>query len=121
MEKNIYESKSIRALIVTFSIPAILSLVVEIMTSVVDTVFAGHLGATSVNALTAMGLLSPLLSIFTAFQVLYAVSTAILIARHLNNKEEQNGYFSTGILFTILVSLTVSILSFGAWIIFYTC
>lgn len=40
MEKNIYESKSICALIVTFSIPAILSLVVEIMTSVVDTVFA---------------------------------------------------------------------------------
>ena len=112
MEKNIYESKSIRALIVTFSIPAILSLVVEIMTSVVDTVFAGHLGATSVNALTAMGLLSPLLSIFTAFQALYAVSTAILIARHLNNKEERNSYFSTGILFTILVSLTVSILSF---------
>ena len=54
MEKNTYESKSIRALIVTFSIPAILSLVVEIMTSVVDTVFAGHLGAASVNALTAM-------------------------------------------------------------------
>lgn len=112
MEKNTYESKSIRALIVTFSIPTILSLVVEIMTSVVDTVFAGHLGAASVNALTAMGLLSPVLSIFTAFQALYAVSTAILIARHLNNKEERNGYFSTGVLFTILVSLVVSVLSF---------
>ena len=82
------------------------------MTSVVDTVFAGHLGAASVNALTAMGLLSPVLSIFTAFQALYAVSTAILIARHLNNKEERNGYFSTGVLFTILVSLVVSVLSF---------
>ena len=59
-----------------------------------------------------MGLLSPVLSIFTAFQALYAVSTAILIARHLNNKEERNGYFSTGVLFTILVSLVVSVLSF---------
>ena len=39
MEKNIYESKPIRVLIVTFSIPAILSLVLEIMTSVVDTVY----------------------------------------------------------------------------------
>lgn len=112
MEKNIYESKSIRALIAAFSIPAILSLVVEMMTSVVDTAFAGHLGAASVNALTAMGLLSPVLSIFTAFQALYAVSTAILIARHLNHREERNGYFSAGILFTILVSLAVSVLSF---------
>lgn len=112
MEKNIYESKSIRALIVTFSIPAILSLVVEIMISVVDTIFAGHLGAISVNALTAMGLLSPVLSIFTAFQSLYAVSTAILIARHLNNKDERNNYFSAGILFTFLISLAISTLSF---------
>lgn len=112
MEKNIYESKSIRALIVTFSIPAILSLVVEIMISVVDTIFAGHLGAISVNALTAMGLLSPVLSIFTAFQSLYAVSTAILIARHLNNKDERNNYFSAGILFTFLINLAISTLSF---------
>ena len=112
MEKNIYESRSTLALIVTFSVPAILSLLVEIMTAVVDTVFAGHLGATGVNALTAMGLLSPVLNIFTAFQALYAVSTAILTARYLNNNEERNGYFTAGVLFTILVSLAVSILSF---------
>ena len=112
MEKNIYESKSVHALIVTFSVPAILSLLVEIMTSVIDTMFAGRLGADSMNALTAMGMISPLLSIFTAFQALYAVSTAILIARHLNNREERNGYLSTGILFTIFVSVAVSAATF---------
>lgn len=112
MEKNVYELKPIHALIAAFSIPAILSLAVEIMTSVVDTAFAGHLGKSSVNALTAMGLLSPVLSIFTAFQALYAVSTAIFIARHLRDLEERNGYFSVGILFTVLTALTVSAFSF---------
>lgn len=112
MEENIYESKSVNKLIFTFSLPAILSLLVEIMTSVVDTVFAGHLGAASTNALTAMGLLSPLLSIYTAFQALYAVSTSILVARHLKHKTARDSYFATGILFTFLVSIAVSAVSF---------
>lgn len=112
MEKNIYESKSILSLIATFSFPAIFSLLMEIMTSVVDTIFAGHLGTDSINALTAMGLLSPLLNMFTAIQALYAVSTSILIARHLNQKAQREQYFSTGILCTLLVSTTVSALSY---------
>ena len=112
MEENIYESKSVHTLVFTFSLPAILSLLVEIMTSVVDTVFAGHLGAASTNALTAMGLLSPLLSIYTAFQALYAVSTSILVARHLKDKSVRDSYFATGILFTVITSIAVSTVSF---------
>ena len=47
MEENIYEKKSVNSLIIYFSLPAIFSLIVEIMASVVDTVFAGHLGSIS--------------------------------------------------------------------------
>lgn len=112
MEKNIYESKSVCALIFTFSLPSILSLIIEIMTSVVDTMFAGHLGKISTSALTAMGLLSPILSIYIAFQALFALSTSILIARHLNNSAQRDGYFVTGIVFTLIVSILVSLLSF---------
>lgn len=112
MEKNIYETKSVNTLIFTFSFPAILSLIVEIMTSVVDTIFAGHIGEASVHALTVMGLISPVLSIYTAFQSLYAVSTSILVARYLNNSRIRDGYLTTGILFTVIVSSIVSIISF---------
>lgn len=83
MNENIYEKKSIHSLILYFSIPAIFSLLVEIMASVVDTAFAGHLGDRAVDALITMGLLSPVLSIYTAFQALFAVSTAIMVAKHL--------------------------------------
>ncbi len=112
MQKNIYETKSVQALIFTFSLPAILSLLVEVMTSVVDTIFAGHLGTASATALTTMGLLTPILSIYTAFQALYAVSTSIFVVRHLNAKIKRDNYLATGILFTFLVSVLVSILSF---------
>ena len=101
MERNIYDRKSVHSLILYFSIPAIVSLIVEIMASVVDTAFAGHLGEISIDALTAMGLLSPILCIYTAIQALFAVSTAIMVARYLTCKEVRTEYFMTGLGMTL--------------------
>lgn len=111
MNNSIYESKPIHSLILAFSIPAILSLLVEVLTSVVDTAFAGHLGGISEAALTALGLLTPVLSLFTAIQALFAVSTSILLARHFQNKTLRDRYFLTGLICTVLVSAGVSILA----------
>lgn len=112
MEENIYEKKSINSLIIYFSIPAIFSLIVEIMASVVDTVFAGHLGSISVDALSTMGLISPILSVYTAVQALFSVSTAILIAKNLNNEEKRSEYFSIGFGMSILTAMIISIASY---------
>lgn len=83
MKQTVYETKSVHSLILYFSVPAIFSLMVEMMAAVVDTAFAGHLGEDSVAALTTMGLLSPVLSIYTAVQALFAASTSIMIAKYL--------------------------------------
>lgn len=112
MKENIYEQKSIKQLIFIFSVPAILSLIVEVLTSVVDTAFAGHLGIKSANALTAMGLISPILSIFTAIQTLFAISTAIIIAKYLNNRKILNKYFLCGFSMTMLISILTSLVSY---------
>lgn len=112
MEQTIYDKKSVHSLILYFSVPAIFSLIVEIMASVVDTVFAGHLGEASMDALAAMGLLSPMLSIYTAVQALFAVSTAVMIARHLTCKEVRTEYFLTGLGMTLVLSVMISIGSF---------
>lgn len=109
MKNNIYEKKSVNKLILYFSLPAILSLIVEIMASVVDTAFAGHLGNVSVDALTAMGLLTPVLNLFTAVQSLFAVSTSIFVAKYLNQKEQCSEYFFCGIIMTLIVSALLSI------------
>ena len=108
MEENIYEEKSMNALILCFSLPAILSLIVEIMAPVVHTAFAVHLGRVSVDALTAMGLLTPVLNLFTAVQALFAVSTSVFIAKYLNQKKERGEYFFTGITMTLVCSALLS-------------
>lgn len=112
MKKNIYEKKSVHSLILYFSIPAIFSLIVEIMASVVDTAFAGHLGEISVDALTTMGLLSPVLSIYPAFQALFAVSTSIMIAKYLKDQEVRDEYLITGLCMSFVASVGVSITSY---------
>ena len=112
MNDPIYESKPIPRLILTFSVPAVLSLLVEVLTSVVDAAFAGHLVESSGAALTALGLLSPVLSLFTALQALFAVSTAILLARHLKDKALRDRYFLTGLICTALAGGGVSLLAF---------
>ena len=48
---EIFEKKSIPQLIFLFSIPTICSLVLESVSSMIDTAFAGHLGSISNNAL----------------------------------------------------------------------
>lgn len=112
MKDNIYESQSVNKLIMTFSLPAIFSLIIETMTSVVDTSFAGHLGSQSESALTAMGLLSPLLAVFVALQTLFAISTAIMISKYLgrNDMLKLNNYFKSGFTMTLVVSISTSLL-----------
>lgn len=112
MEQTIYETKSVHSLILYFSIPAVFSLIVEIMASAVDTVFAGHLGEISVDALTTMGLLSPVLSIYTALQALFAVSTSIMIAKYLKVPKVRDQYYTIGLCMAFVASVGVSIASY---------
>ena len=51
-----------------------------------------------------MGLLSPILSIYTAIQALFAVSTSIMIAKYLKNQTTRTEYFITGIGMTFVES-----------------
>ncbi|WP_330948860.1 MATE family efflux transporter [Virgibacillus sp. MG-45] len=112
MNELIYDRYSINRLIFTFSLPAIASLIIETMTSIVDTSFAGHLGEQSADALTAMGLIAPLLAGFIALQTLYAFSTSIMISTFLgeNKTTTLNNYFQTGFLMTVVLSASTSFL-----------
>ena len=98
VEQNIYENKTVNSLILYFSIPAIFSLLVEIMASVVDTAFAGHLGEVSVEALTTMGL--------------FAVSTSIMVARNLQDTKKRNEYFTAGLFMTCVMGIVVFVISY---------
>ncbi|MEG2001898.1 MAG: MATE family efflux transporter, partial [Clostridia bacterium] len=86
-----------------------LSLMIEMLTGIVDTAFAGNLPGIGDNALSAMALISPMLGIFTALQTLFAMSTGILIAKYLNEKDKQNHSFSVGVAMSLVVSMATSL------------
>ena len=86
--EKLFENKSIQHLIVLFSFPTIFSLVLESFVSMIDTAFAGHLGSMSSIALSAMGLLTPILQILLAAQLIFGVSTSIVVSKRLGEKNQ---------------------------------
>ncbi|MEG1537101.1 MAG: MATE family efflux transporter, partial [Clostridiales bacterium] len=114
MEKNIYEHQSLTKLIFIFGIPSIMSLIIEMLTGIVDTAFAGNLPLVGGNALSAMALLSPVLGIFTALQTLFAMSTGVLIARYLNDTNRQNHSYITGVVMSVVVAMSTSLFCYFA-------
>lgn len=112
--ENIFEEKSIQHLIALYSLPTICSLVLESLTSMIDTAFAGHLGSLSSVALSAMGILNPILLLLIAAQLIFGVSTSIIISKALgeNNKEKINTTFTVGFYSCFASSAIISLLIF---------
>lgn len=108
---NVFEEKSINQLIMLFSVPTICSLVLESLSAMIDTAFAGHLGAASGDALSAMGILSPVLQILIAAQLIFGVSTSIVISKRLgeNNGEKINNTFKVGFYAALISSALISL------------
>ncbi|MGL6247875.1 MAG: MATE family efflux transporter [Culicoidibacterales bacterium] len=110
MKNNVFEHKSLHYLILLFGIPSILSLLIEMLTSITDTAFAGNLPVIGANALSSMALLAPLLSIFTALQTLFAMSCGILVAKYFADEHTRQMTILLGIAMSFLVSSLVSII-----------
>lgn len=112
--EKLFENKSIQHLIVLFSFPTIFSLVLESFVSMIDTAFAGHLGSMSSIALSAMGLLTPILQILLAAQLIFGVSTSIVVSKRLGekNQEKVNETFTIGFYGCGVFSTAISLLIF---------
>ena len=112
--EKLFENKSIQHLIVLFSFPTIFSLVLESFVSMIDTAFAGHLGSMSSIALSAMGLLTPILQILLAAQLIFGVSTSIVVSKRLGekNQEKVNETFTIGVYGCGVFSIAISLLIF---------
>lgn len=112
--EKLFENKSIQHLIVLFSFPTIFSLVLESVVSMIDTAFAGHLGSMSGVALSAMGILTPVLQVLLAAQLIFGVSTSIVISKRLGekNQEKVNETFTIGFYGCGLFSFVISLLIF---------
>lgn len=106
--ENKMGTKPVFPLILSMSLPAMFSMLIQALYNIVDSVFLGNYGGNS-NALTAVSLAYPLQLLLIAFVVGTGVGVNSLIARRLG--EQKNKEASQ-------VATTGLLLAFATWVLF---
>ena len=85
-----FSQGSVLDALVRMAVPMSLALLINILYSVVDRIYIGHIPEVGRLSLTGIGLISPIVTIIVAFQNLFGVGGSPLfsIARGEGNKEE---------------------------------
>ncbi len=98
------ETEKMLPLIVSFSLPSIISMTAMALYNVVDTIFVGRLGT---NAIAGLTLIMPLQLFLMAFGLLIGTGATSYIARSLGAKQyaEANHAFSSSIMLGAVVSV----------------
>ena len=89
--ENDFSQGSIAKNILNLAVPMTLAQLINVLYSVVDRVYIGHLQGVSANALTGIGLALPIITIITAFANLFGMGGAPLcsIARGMKKKRQR--------------------------------
>lgn len=97
-------NKPIAPLLMKMAIPPMVSMLIQSMYNIIDSIFVAKLGE---EALTALSLAFPLQNLSLAFSVGIGVAINALIAKNLgaNNKEQANYISDHGIFLSIIHSL----------------
>lgn len=74
--ENDFSQGSIAKNILNLAVPMTLAQLINVLYSVVDRVYIGHLQGVSANALTGIGLALPIITIITAFANLFGMGGA---------------------------------------------
>ena len=88
--ENDFSQGSIAKNILNLAVPMTLAQLINVLYSVVDRVYIGHLQGVSANALTGIGLALPIITIITAFANLFGMGGSPLcsIARGQGKNDE---------------------------------
>jgi len=82
-------TSNIPKLVLYYSIPTIIGMLVNALYVVVDRFFVGQIPGVGSDALTGIGLSAPILNIVGAFALLVGIGTAANISLHLGNRDKE--------------------------------
>ena len=102
---------SIFKLLIKFSIPAIIGMVVNMLYNVVDRMYIGNIPDIGGLAITGVGITMPVTQIITALGMLLGIGTSASISLTFGkgNRDDAEKYLGNGFLGIIVVSLLVAL------------
>ena len=110
-QKRLGEEK-ISKLLLEFSIPAIIGMVVNTLYNIIDRIFIGHIPVVGNLAIAGVGITMPLMTIIMAFGMLIGIGTATRISINLgqHNKERAEEHLGNAFTLIIVISILLTIL-----------
>lgn len=101
------ERESINKLLLKYSIPAIIGMLVVSLYNAVDRIFIGHIPGEGALALSGVGITMPIITILLSFELLIGIGVATNISNSLGrgNKEETEKYLGQLIIISIFIGL----------------
>lgn len=105
-------SESILKLLIKFSIPAIVGMVVNMLYNVIDRIYIGNIPNIGGLAITGVGITMPITTIITAFGMLIGIGTCanISISYGKKRKDEAEKFLGNGVTCVIIISILIAIL-----------
>ncbi|MGL5051496.1 MAG: MATE family efflux transporter [Fusobacteriaceae bacterium] len=106
------DSSPITKLLIHYSLPAILGLIVNALYNVVDRIFIGNIPGAGAMAITGVGVTMPVTSVITAFSMLIGVGSTAAISINLGKqqKEKAEGILGTAVLLSLILGMLILIL-----------
>ncbi|MGL4799307.1 MAG: MATE family efflux transporter [Cellulosilyticaceae bacterium] len=105
-------TESIMKLLIKFSIPAIIGMVVNMLYNVVDRMYIGNIPNVGGLAITGVGITMPVTQIITGFGMLIGIGTCASISISLGKgkKDEARKFLGNGFTGIVIVSILIALL-----------
>ena len=114
MNKNQAElgTQSIGKLLLKYSVPAIIGMMVNALYNVVDRMFIGNIPHVGTMAIAGLGVTMPILTIALAFGMLVGVGSATNVSIKLGQgkKEDAQDIIGTGMLLSVILGISLTIM-----------
>lgn len=110
---NELETGNIRNLLMKFSIPAIIGMLVNAFYNIVDRIYIGNIGhGIGEKALAGLGITMPIMTTIMAFGMLIGVGSSTLVSIKLGekNKDKAEEILGLAVLLNLIISVLISIL-----------
>ena len=111
-DQNVLGTESIGKLLLKYSVPAIIGMMVNALYNVVDRIFIGNMPGVGPMAITGLGVAMPVMSVITAFGTLVGVgsTTNISIKLGQGKRNEAERIIGNAISLAVIIGATLTIL-----------